>query len=88
MNLVLMIAISIIKSNNYFIIGTFGYLLFIISDLTTDSFVALVDKILSMTPEQLNTIRANSLALVEEYSSKNVGLKIKNLFNSIRNKTN
>lgn len=66
----------------------FKNVLFIINDLTTDSFVALVDKILSMTPEQLNTIRANSLALVEEYSSKNVGLKIKNLFNLIRNKTN
>ena len=32
MNLVLMIAISITTNNHYFIIGTFGYLLFIISD--------------------------------------------------------
>lgn len=32
MNLVLMIALTVTKNNNYFIIGTIGYILFIISD--------------------------------------------------------
>ena len=62
--------------------------LFIIEDLNVDSFVAMVDKILSMNEEELAKVRNKNLALSEEYSPKNVGLKIKNLFNTIRNKTN
>lgn len=62
--------------------------LFIIEDLNVDSFVAMVDKILNMNEEELAKVRNKNLALSEEYSPKNVGLKIKNLFNTIRNKTN